>query len=103
MALVWRKLWIGFFCFTAIGLIFSAQFCLYLAAFGKPVRWGQCLLWMLGSWYLWAALCPLIFWLSKRLPLTRTHWLPTLVMHGAMGVAVSSVHVVTYSTWTWLV
>jgi len=70
-----RTVWIGLLSFTLIGLIFAAQLYLYLHSFGRPVTWGQTLKWNLGSWYLWALLCPAIFGLSRRIfELTRTSW-----------------------------
>jgi hypothetical protein len=102
MKIAWRTVWIGFLCFTLIGLIFAAQFYLYLHSFGRPVTWAQTLKWMLGSWYLWALLCPAIFWLFRRIPLTRTDWPRAIVAHLGFGVLAASAHVVAYATWTWL-
>lgn len=97
-----RTVWIGLLCFTLIGLIFAAQLYLYLHSFGRPVTWGQTLKWNLGSWYLWALLCPVIFGLSRRIiELTRTSWPRAIVAHLGCGVLVASVHVVAYATWTW--
>jgi len=99
---LWRTTWIGFLCSTLIGLVFAAQFYLYLHSFGRPVTWAQTLKWNLGSWYLWAVLSPAILWTSRRVALTRDRWLRAVTTHLAFGVLVSAVHVLTYATWTWL-
>lgn len=103
MKIAWRGVAVGFLCFTLIGLIFSAQFYLYLHSFGRPVTWGQTLSWNLGSWYLWALLSPGIFRVSRRYAPTRGRWSGTLAAHLGFGLVMASVHVVAYSTWTWLV
>lgn len=103
MKIAWRTVWIGFLGFTVIGLIFAAQLYLYLHSFGRPVTWGQALNWNVSSWYLWALLCPAIFWRSRRIQLTRTRWRRAMIAHLGSGVLVASIHIVAYATWTWLV
>ena len=59
---------------TAIGLAFATSTYGMYAAKGTPLPWREPLFWALTEWYLWAALCPLIFWLARRFPDHRATW-----------------------------
>src|SRR5688572_11849263 len=100
MTIGWREIWIGLLCFTLMGLMFAAQFRLFFASLGEPITWGQCLMWELGFWYVWALLCPAILWLCRHIPLTRTSWLWAIGAHLVGGLFVASIHVVLYAGWT---
>ena len=98
-----RTVWICFLIFTLVGVIFSAQFYVYLHAFGQQITWPHALKWMLGSWYIWGLICPGIFWASRRFGFSRDRWRRALAAHFSFGVLAALIHILAYGTWTWLV
>jgi signal transduction histidine kinase len=79
---------------TVIGLFFSIQqFLLFAQILGRKTTWWQAISLSLPEWYLWAVLAPAAFWLAKRFPFERDHWLRAVAVHGPAGVALSTLHV----------
>jgi hypothetical protein len=101
MKITGRMVWICLACFTLIGVTFAAQFYFYLHSFGQQITWSHALKWMLGSWYLWGMMCPVIFRGAARFAPTRGRWGPAVAAHVAIGIATAIVHIVLYATWTW--
>ena len=74
--------WTLYLCFwTLVGLAFTLQAVVFRSGQGHPVGWVRALLMSLPDWYLWAALSPLIFQLSRRFPLSRKRWPRSLLVH----------------------
>jgi hypothetical protein len=100
MTMSWRYVGIGFVCFTFIALVFATQERVFFASYDESVTWRHCLTWKLGAWYIWGLLCPLIFWLCRRIPLTRGSWPRAVAAHVVCALLVTSLHVAIYATWT---
>ena len=81
---------------TAIGLVFATSTYATYAAKGIPLTWREPLFWALTEWYLWAALCPLAFWLARRFPVGRDTWARHLPVHLGGFLAVHLLHEVGY-------
>jgi signal transduction histidine kinase len=81
---------------TVIGLAFATSTYAMYAAKGNPVPWREPLFWALTEWYLWAALCPLVFWLARRFPVGRATWARYLPAHLGAFLVVHAVHEVAY-------
>lgn len=78
-----RSIAISLGVWTAIGLAFATSTYGMYAAKGTPLPWRVPLFWALTEWYLWAVLAPLIFWLARSFPISRTtvaRHLPLLVL-----------------------
>ena len=74
--------WTLYLCFwTLVGLAFTLQVVLFRTGQDQPADWVHAMLVSLPDWYLWAALSPLIFQLSRRFPLSRKRWPRSLLVH----------------------
>ena len=75
---------------TIIAVVFGVGSSLTLAVTSyQPPQWGRSLAAALTEWYAWAALTPLIVWVSRRFRLTRTRWLARFVILAAIGLPVA--------------
>jgi two-component system LytT family sensor kinase len=81
---------------TVIGIAFATSTYATYAAKGVPVLWREALFWALTEWYLWAALCPLVFWLARRFPVGRATWARHLPVHVGAFLVVHALHEVAY-------
>jgi two-component system, LytTR family, sensor kinase len=86
----------GFGLFTAIGLAFATSTYATYAAKENPVPWRDAMFWSLTEWYLWAALCPLVFWLARRFPMSRATWVRHLPVHLGAFLVVHLLHEASY-------
>jgi len=96
--MIWRKwkLWLSVLATaTLIGLLESAQFYTGSNAAGvePPVSWTHALGSTMPSWYILAALLPLILWFSRRFPLEPGRWRRTLPVHLVFAVLFAVVHI----------
>ncbi len=64
----------------------------YLHAVGREVDWWHVLRRPLTEQWIWAALTPVVFWLARRVPLTRAGLAAALALHGLFFVALSLAH-----------
>jgi hypothetical protein len=79
---------------TAIGLFFSTQQFLMVAQIvKKPITWWEAIASSMPDWYLWAVLAPAAFWLARRFPFERDHWLPALLVHLPASMVLATVHI----------
>jgi two-component sensor histidine kinase len=86
---------------TAIGLLFAAQWVINGSVVGNPVAWSYALAWVLPDWYLWAALCPLVFALAARFPVGGPSWPHRVMVHVALGTLVSLAHAGLFALVAW--
>ncbi|HMG34077.1 MAG TPA: histidine kinase [Blastocatellia bacterium] len=81
--LLWTAILIGW---TLVGLSFTLNYYLfadhYVAIFKEQPSLLQMLVWELPYWFIWAALSPLVFWVSRKFPLERGQ----RIMHGLMHI-----------------
>jgi len=100
---LWAAVVIGW---TLIGLIFTLNYYLfaghYVAIFRQPPTLPQMLIWELPYWFLWAAISPLVFWLTRRFPLQRGRLLVNSAIHIAACLALSVAHRAAYLVIGWL-
>jgi two-component system, LytTR family, sensor kinase len=102
----WR-LWAGIFVgWTLIGLIYTLNYHYfadhYVAIFTKQPGLREMAIWELPYWLLWAALTPLIVWLTARFPLARGRRLRQLSLHVAACLALTLAHRASYLLTCWL-
>jgi sensor histidine kinase YesM len=75
---------------TIIAIVFGVGGSLTLAVTSyQPPQWGRSLAAALTEWYAWAALTPLIVWVSRRFRLAKARWLARLVTLAVIGVPVA--------------
>ena len=100
---LWFAVVIGW---TLIGLIFTLNYYLfadhYVAIFRQPPTLPQMLIWELPYWFLWAALSPVVFWLTRRFPLQRGRMLVNSGVHVGACVVLSVLHRAAYLIIGWL-
>jgi signal transduction histidine kinase len=68
---------------TVLGLINTGQSYLYCSAYGTTgtFQFWPTLTLGVSDWYMWAALTPLIIWLSHRFPFYPERWGKSLLVH----------------------
>src|SRR2546423_3492046 len=100
---LWACVLVGW---TLIGLSFTFNYYLfadhYVAIFKQPPSLREMLVWELPYWLLWAALSPLIFWLTQRFSLERRRWLRSAALHVLACLALSLAHRAAYLLVGWL-
>jgi two-component system LytT family sensor kinase len=102
----WR-LWIFVLVgWTLIGLTFTLNYYLfsdhYVAIFRQPPTLREMLVWELPYWFLWAALSPVVFRLTRRFPLERGRIMRNALAHLIACVALSLAHRAIYLLAGWL-
>jgi two-component system LytT family sensor kinase len=99
---LWVSISIGW---MLIGLAYALNYYIYathyVEIFNPPPTLGQMLIWELPYWFLWAAISPLIFWLTQRFRLEREHLLRNSLIHVAACVALALAHRAVYLPITW--
>ena len=68
----------------------------YVEIFSTPPTFLQMLVWEIPYWILWAAMAPLVFEITKRLPLDRTSWRRSALVHVAACVVLTVGHRLVY-------
>jgi sensor histidine kinase YesM len=100
---LWLAIVIGW---TLIGITFTLNYYLfadhYVAIFKQQPSLSEMLIWELPYWFLWAALSPLVFWLTKRFPLERGRLLTNSLIHVFGCLALSIIHRVAYLIVGWI-
>jgi sensor histidine kinase YesM len=77
-----------FACWTLYGIFFASQVTVQQAYMGRPITWANNFAAWLICGYLWAALTPLILYLSRRFPITRRNYLRIAPFHLACSLVV---------------
>lgn len=89
-----------------IGLTFTLNYYLfadhYVAIFRQPPTLAEMLIWELPYWFLWAALSPVIFWLTKHFPLERGRLFRNSTVHLFACLLLSVIHRAAYLIIGWL-
>jgi sensor histidine kinase YesM len=89
-----------------IGLTFAFNYYLfsdhYVAIFKQPPSLSEMLIWELPYWFLWAALSPVVFLLTKRFPLERGQLLRHGLIHAGACVLISLLHRAAYLIVSWV-
>jgi sensor histidine kinase YesM len=66
---------------TMLATFLTSQMYLAYSRREIPIRWERIFFVELIYAYIWAALTPLILWLSRRFPIERLKWVRSLVVH----------------------
>jgi hypothetical protein len=92
MRLTWKHAGVILVCWTLYGLLMTAPDYIDSSATGFPIGWDTALAFSVYSAWIWAALTPLILWLSRRLPLDSRNRLRNVAVHAAIALAVVVAH-----------
>ncbi len=91
---------------TLVGLSFTLNYYFfaghYVAIFKQQPTILGMLVWELPYWFLWAALAPLIFKITRRYPFDRKQWFRNSMIHIAACLLLSFVHRAVYLVLGWL-
>lgn len=78
--------WLAVFAgWTLLVIVFAVSSSLTYALTYQPPRWRYTLTMAATEWYVWAALTPIIAWLSWRFPISRARWWRVLTL-GTAGI-----------------
>jgi LytS/YehU family sensor histidine kinase len=77
---------------TLIAVAGALADAVFLHAVGRDIDWWRVFRRPLTEQWIWAALTPVVFWLARRVPLTRERLLPALGLHAVFFVALCLVH-----------
>jgi len=69
-------------------LLSGGQLYLRMKALGLPASFGQAFLGQLFTWYLWAAVTPLLFWLRRRFRIDREKWWAGVLAHALLSTII---------------
>jgi two-component system, LytTR family, sensor kinase len=72
-----------------LGISFSALLYFIYASTGSPIRWGQAFSLGLSQWWAWTLLYSLLFWITRKWPLTPQRWWRGAVFYLVVAVAVT--------------
>ncbi|HEY7911543.1 MAG TPA: sensor histidine kinase [Blastocatellia bacterium] len=91
---------------TLIGLTFTLNYYIfagtYVAIFKQPPTLSEMLIWELPYWLLWAALSPIIFWITRRFSFDRGQRLRSAGAHMLGCLLLSVGHRAVYLLIGWL-
>ncbi len=79
--------------FTFIAIITSLQVYFSGTAEKFGISYQTLLLLHLSSWYLWAILSPVIYFLAVKFPLSKTKWLKSIVINIFSSLIIAFVHI----------
>jgi signal transduction histidine kinase len=87
------RFWVILGCWTALALLFGVQIQLInTRILGGSGSWSEALAWSFSYWYAWAALAPLVVWLSRLFLKEGTGFLVSLQLHLPACVLLSFTH-----------
>jgi sensor histidine kinase YesM len=75
---------------------------LYRSFKASPISLKEQMAWEIVYWVVWAALAPLIFWITRKLPIDRKRWVSSLLVHLSAGALLVVVHRAFYLFIAWL-
>lgn len=100
---LWLAIVIGW---MLIGLAYALNYYIYsqqyVRIFTQPPGLKEMLVWELPYWLLWAAISPLVFWLTQRFRLERGRLLRNSFIHVAACIALALIHRAVYLPIDWL-
>ncbi|HVG18834.1 MAG TPA: histidine kinase [Blastocatellia bacterium] len=91
---------------SLVGLSFTLNYYLfadhYVAIFKERPTLKGMLVWELPYWFLWAAIAPLVFWLTGRFRIDRERWFRNSLLHIFACLFLSVAHRAVYLIIGWL-
>ena len=102
----WARLGAIWAIWTFIGVVFTLQGYFTSYRSERPVRLVDSLYLQMTWSYLWALATPLVLWVATRLPIDRTNWVRTALLHAPISLLLSIVvtaigHVLVWLYWGW--
>ena len=102
----WARLASIWAIWTFIGIVFTLQGYFTSYRSEKPVPLVDSLYLQMTWSYLWALATPLVLWVATRLPIDRTNWVRTALLHAPISLVLSIVvtaigHVFVWFYWGW--
>ena len=79
---------------TLLAAAFAVGSSLAYMLSGRPPRFGLTLAMSLVEWYAWAALTPLVGWLSRRFALSRRAWVRQAIVLAVLGIPIAALKIV---------
>src|ERR1051325_6922542 len=74
---------------SLIVLTFAVQAYVFAVSRNRPDSFRHEFLLASTEWYVWAALTPLVLWLSRRFRITPRNWTSTVPLHVIASIVVS--------------
>ena len=100
---IWLPILIGW---TLVGLTFTLNYYFfaghYVAIFKQQPSLKEMLIWELPYWFLWAALSPVIFSITRRFRIERGSYLSSTAIHIFACLLLSIIHRAVYLIVCWL-
>ena len=93
-----RTIALGLGFWTLVALAFTTSTWAGYAVKGAPISWRTAGIWSFTEWFLWGALAPFVFALTRRHPMTRAGWRRSLPWHLLGWLAVTAVWSAGYVT-----
>jgi signal transduction histidine kinase len=87
---------------AVIGLMSATQSWVLMPRGPRTVSYATIAAYNLATWYLWAALAPLVVWLGRRFPLDGASWRRSLPVHLVAGFVIAFAHASATSVFVWL-
>ena len=92
-------LWVAVFAgWTLLVIVFAVSSSLTYALTYQPPRWRYTMTMAATEWYVWAALTPLVAWLSWRLRVSRSRWWRILAL-ALIGIPIAFIKVTVTRAW----
>src|SRR5687767_4087583 len=88
----WLSWLIVFAGWSALVIVFAVSSSLTYALTYQPPRWRYTLTMAATEWYAWAALTPMVVWLSRRLRISGAGWWRPLIL-AAAGLPIAFIKV----------
>ena len=85
--LKWAGLILGIW--TLDGLLASSQLYFMALRTKNPVPFLKAVVWQMGPAYLFAAVTPLVLWLSRRFRIERRNWRRSVAVHTVAGILIA--------------
>src|SRR5262249_11177201 len=102
-SIIWTLVFVGW---MLIGLSFTLNYYVfsdhYVALFQKPPTLKEMLIWELPYWFLWFALSPLIFSITRRFRVRRDNWNDTVLLQILSCFFISILHRAVYLLVGWM-
>jgi len=90
---IWRQRlkWVGLILgiWTLDGLLASSQLYFMALRTKHPVPFLKAVVWQMGPAYLFAAVTPLVLWLSRRFRIERRSWRRSVAVHTVAGILIA--------------
>lgn len=88
----WRISLLVFALWTGLGLLYVLQAHIYDLSRGNPFNWFQNFTYRMTNYWTWAALTPLIYWLTKKFTLEQPQRFRNIFIHIGFSLLLAPLH-----------